>query len=97
MARVWLKAYPTWEMLGFFFGLDESNACRGSNDVLKTLEAMGTVPPERRPRKQGRSLEEVIEAEPEVAVLVDGNEQRIRRPSDGWQAQKPYDSGKVAR
>jgi hypothetical protein len=94
MALVWLKVYPTWEVLGYFFGLDESNARKGSKDVLKTLEAMGSFPLERRPRKQGRSLEEVIEAVPEVAVLIDSKEQRIRRPSGGWQAQKPYYSGK---
>lgn len=55
---------------------------------------MGTFPFERPRKKNGRSLEEVIQTAPEVRVLVDSKEQRIRRPSGGWHAQKPYYSGK---
>jgi hypothetical protein len=94
MALVWLKVYPTWEVLGYFFGLDEANARKGSKDVLQTLAEMGTFPLERPRTKQGRSLAEVMESVPEVRVLVDSKEQRICRPSGGWQAQKPYYSGK---
>lgn len=94
MALVWLKLYPTWEVLGYFFGVHETTAMRDTKDVLQTLEAMGTFPLERPRKKQGHSLAEVIENVPEVRVLVDSKEQRIRRPSGGWEAQKPYYSGK---
>lgn len=94
MALVWLKLYPTWEVLGYLFGVHETTAMRDTKDVLQTLEAMGTFPLERPRKKHGRSLAEVIESVPEVRVLVDSKEQRIRRPSGGWEAQKPYYSGK---
>ncbi len=94
MALVWLKLYPTWEVLGYLFGVHETTAMRDAKDVLQTLEALGTFPLERPKRKHGRSLAEVIESVPEVRVLVDSKEQRIRRPSGGWEAQKPYYSGK---
>ncbi|MGI9182646.1 MAG: transposase family protein [Longimicrobiaceae bacterium] len=45
----------------------------------------------KRPR--GRSLAEVLQEEPELQILIDSREQRIRRPR-GWQAQKPFYSGK---
>lgn len=98
MALVWLKLYPTWEVLGYLFDVHETTAMRDAKDVLQTLEAMGTFPLERPRRKHGRShgrsLAEVIESVPEVRVLVDSKEQRIRRPSGGWEAQNPYYSGK---
>src|SRR3954464_12909196 len=34
MALVWLRVYPTYELLGYFFGLHNGNACRNVADVL---------------------------------------------------------------
>ena len=39
MALVWLRVYPTYEVLSFFFSLHKANAQRGVVDVLVTLEA----------------------------------------------------------
>lgn len=93
-ALVWLRLYPTWEVLGFLFGVEESATRRSTKDVLMRLESMATFPLEERPkRKQGRSLVKLVQACPTVEVIIDSHEQKIRRPK-GWDEQKPYYSGK---
>jgi hypothetical protein len=101
-ARVWLKLYPTWPVLGYLFGVEESAVRRSTKDVLLRLEAMAVFPLEQRApsaqrrspeRRQGRSLAQVVEEEPVLQILIDSREQRIRRPK-GWQNQKPFYSGK---
>jgi hypothetical protein len=94
MTLVWLKVYPTWEVLGFLFGIHERTARREVRDVLEVVKKLARFPLEqRRPRKQGHNLAEVIEQFPAVEILIDSHEQRIRRPT-GWTKQKPYYSGK---
>lgn len=91
---VWLKLYPTWEVLGFLFGVESSATRRGVKDVLARLQASALFPLEVRPRpKQGRKLAEVVQVCPMVEVIVDSHERRIRRPK-GWDAQEPFYSGK---
>ena len=95
MTLVWLRVYPTYELLGFFFSLDQSNAHRHTEDVLKTLDAMTTFSFERssRERKPLRTIEQVMDLFPDVALVIDAKEQRIERPK-GHENQKPYYSGK---
>lgn len=94
MALVWLKLYPTWSVLGYLFSVEETTARRDTREVLSLLEGRASFPLEGRPRgKHGRTLDQVIEQCPGVVVLVDAKEQRTRRPT-GWQAQRPYYSGK---
>jgi DDE superfamily endonuclease/Helix-turn-helix of DDE superfamily endonuclease len=95
MALVWLRVYPTYELLGFFFGLHKRNA---QLNVRAVLEVLGTLDgfPFDRPgpdRKPLRSAAEVMTAFPQVRVIIDGKEQRVNRPT-GYEAQKPYYSGK---
>jgi hypothetical protein len=94
-ALVWLKLYPSWAVLGYLFGVEESATRRSTHDVLERLEGLATFPLERRPprRAAGRSLAEIFEQEPCVEILVDSHEQKTRRPK-GWDAQKPFYSGK---
>lgn len=93
-ALVWLKLYPTWEVLGFLFGVEESATRRSTQDVLARLESMAVFPLERRPRRTpGKSLSKLIEDCPVVEVIIDSHEQRTRRPK-GWERQKPFYSGK---
>jgi hypothetical protein len=93
-ALVWLRLYPTWAVLGFLFGVEESATRRSTRDVLARLESRALFPLEQRPRRpQGRKLAQVIETCPVVEMIVDSHEQRTRRPK-GWDAQKPYYSGK---
>jgi DDE superfamily endonuclease len=95
MALVWLRIYPTYEVLGFFFDLHKRNAQLNVRAALEVLDGLGTFPFDRpgRDRRKLRSAAEVMVAFPQVAVIIDAKEQRINRPA-GYEAQKPYYSGK---
>jgi IS5 family transposase len=95
MALVWLRVYPTYELLGFFFGLHKRNAQLNVRDALAVLDTTDDFPFDRpgRDRKKLGSLAEVMAAFPEARVIIDSKEQRVNRPR-GYQAQKPYYSGK---
>jgi len=95
MALMWLKVYPTYEVLGFFFTLHKSNAFRGVDDVLAVLETLASFAFERptKERKQLHTVEDVMDLFPGVRLVIDAKEQRIQRPK-GWENQKPYYSGK---
>jgi hypothetical protein len=95
MALVWLRVYPTYEVLGFFFDLHKRNAQLNVRAVLATLDTIDDFPFDRpnRDRKKLPSAAAVMAAFPEVGVLIDSKEQRVNRPT-GYDAQKPYYSGK---
>jgi DDE superfamily endonuclease/Helix-turn-helix of DDE superfamily endonuclease len=96
LTLVWLKVYPTYEVLGLLFGLDKGNALRNARDVLEVLETLDNFPFDRPPegRPKLRSLAQVMEAYPAVRLVVDSKEQRIYRPSGSHERQKPFYSGK---
>jgi hypothetical protein len=89
MALVWLRVYPTYELLGYFFGLHNGNACRNVADVLAVLEALGDFPFDRPNRDGDRakldSAAAVMDAFPEVRLVVDTKDQRGRRPGRRYQ------------
>jgi hypothetical protein len=95
MALAWLRLYPTYEVLGLLFGLDRGNAHRSAEDVLTTLAAMGTFPFERPPsdRQKLGTVAAVMDAFPQVKLVIDAKEQRVERPR-GESRQKPFYSGK---
>src|SRR5207237_10167848 len=47
MALVWLRLYPTYELLGFFFGLHKRNAQLNVRDVLAVLDTIDDFPLDR--------------------------------------------------
>ncbi len=100
MALVWLRVYPTYEVLSFLFSLHKSNAQRGALDVLATLEAHTVFVCERpaKERQKLRSVQAVMDAFPEVRLVIDAKEQRVHRPggndAQGNSLQKPFYSGK---
>ncbi len=100
MALVFLRVYPTYEVLAFFFSLHKANAQRGVVDVLATLEAHTVFVCERpaEERKKLRSVQAVMDAFPNVRLVIDAKEQRVQRPSgedeSGNSRQKPFYSGK---
>jgi hypothetical protein len=100
MALVWLRTYPTYEVLGFFFSLHKTNARHNVEAALDVLLSVTAFEFERPPkeRKKLTSVQAVMDAFPEVALVIDTKEQRIRRPSgrdgEGNSRQKPYYSGK---
>jgi hypothetical protein len=98
LALVWLRAYPTYALLGVLFGLDEGNALRNARDVVAVLEGLGDFPfdrPDGDPaRRRLSTLAEVMDAFPAVRLVIDTKEQRCRRPAGPFAAQKPYYSAK---
>jgi len=95
MALLWLRIYPTYEVLGFFFGLHKRNAQLNVRTVLEVLDALSDLPFDRpgKDRKKLRSAAAVMAAFPDVQFIIDAKEQRINKPA-GEKKQKPYYSGK---
>jgi hypothetical protein len=96
LALFWLRVYPTYQVLGFFFALHKTNArhtARGVLAVLRTLDHFPFDDPDPTARTPARTPAEVMAAFPQVQVVIDAKEQRTQRPK-GYAAQKPYDSGK---
>lgn len=93
LATIWLRQYPTGEVLGYFFGVSEPTARRTVARMLPALEQAGRATFRWPSREQGRSLPEILEDCPELAVVIDTFEQRVRRPTDKQKANEHY-SGK---
>jgi DDE superfamily endonuclease/Helix-turn-helix of DDE superfamily endonuclease len=95
MALLWLRVYPTYEVLGFFFALHRRNAQLNVRRALEVLDGLDDFRFDRpgKGRKKLRSAAEVMAAFPQVRVIIDAKEQRINKPQ-GEQAQRPYYSGK---
>lgn len=91
---MYLKCYPTYDVMAFITGLDRSRCCRWINilfSVLKQTLGRQLVLPQR----QIRSVEEFIKLYPEVKdVFIDGTERRIQRPQNSKRRKKVY-SGKA--
>ena len=92
---VWLRQYPTNEVLGYLFGVSDSTVSRVVARVLPVLEAAGrdTMRMPDPGRKRRRSLEALLAETPELAVIIDTFEQRVQRPRDRPTADAHY-SGK---
>jgi len=90
---VWLRHYPTQEVLGYLFGASDSTALRAIRRCLPLLEQAGKdtmrMPD---PGKGGRKgLPALLRDTPELAVVIDTFEQRTQRPK---RQQRAYYSGK---
>jgi hypothetical protein len=103
MTLFWLRVYTTYEVMGFFYELNKTNIEDNLKDILATLEGMSTFRYDRPggERKKLNSVGEVMDAFPDVRLVIDAKEQRIQRPKakkDGegqpQDRQKPYYSGK---
>jgi hypothetical protein len=96
LALFWLRVYPTYEALGFFFGLHKTNARHTARGALAVLRTLGHFPfddPDPTARTPVGDPAEVMAAFPEVRLVIDAKEQRTQRPN-GYAAQRPYYSGK---
>jgi hypothetical protein len=103
MTLFWLRIYPSYPVMAFFFSVDQSTICRNIAEILAVLLTLTDFEFERpsaeRPKRT--SPEAVMDAFPEIALILDGKEQRIRRPKtqkdeagNPTDTQKPYYSGK---
>jgi hypothetical protein len=93
LAVVWLRQYPTREVLGYLFGVSDSSALRAVRRCLPILEKAGKdamrMPDPGRGRRKG--LPALLKDTPGLAVVIDTFEQRIQRPK---RRQRAYYSGK---
>lgn len=90
---VWLRQYPTQEVLGFLFGVSDSTAKRAVDRCLPVLEKAGKdtmrMPDPGRGRR--KKLPTLLNDTPGLAVVIDSFEQRTQRPK---RRQRAYYSGK---
>jgi hypothetical protein len=95
LSVVWLRRYPTHEVLGYLFDVGEWTAGRAIHRVLPVLEASGrdTMRMPDPGKKRRHSLDSLLAETPELVVLVDTFEQRVQRHREPSQANQHY-SGK---
>jgi hypothetical protein len=79
---VWLRLYPNHEVLGYLFGVSDSTVSRVIERMLPLLEQAGrdTMRLPDPGKKQRRQMSELLQAIPELTVVVDSFEQRVQRP-----------------
>ena len=72
MTLFWLRAYTTYEVLGFFYGLDKTSVEDNLSDVLDTLIGMTTFSFERPQAEvpKLRSVQEVMDAFPAIRHII---------------------------
>ena len=82
LAIVWLRQYPTNEVLGFLFGVSDSTVSRLVSRWVPVLAQVGKDQM-RMPdpgRKHRRTLDELLKEIPELGVVIDTFEQPVQRP-----------------
>jgi len=81
LAVIWLRQYPTNEVLGFLFGVSDSTVSRLINRLVPLLEASGkdTMRMPDPGRKHRKELDTLLAETPELAVIIDTFEQRVQR------------------
>lgn len=93
---MYMKTYPTYDVLSFIVGFHRTRACQWVLFLLPILEqtlGRAAVLPER----QIRTIEEFLEQFPEVTeVFGDVTERRIQRPKNKRRQQKTYSGKKKA-
>jgi len=92
---IWLRLYPTQEVLGYFFGVSQAVVSHYIAHTLPVLEQAGRdtmrMPDPGRKRRPG--LHQLVAALPAIMVVIDSFEQKVQRPPDKAE-QKQYYSGK---
>jgi len=91
----YFKLYPLQILLGFLFGMGQSQAnewIRRLTEVLRFALSLMECLPEREPHV----LEKTLTKDGETEFVIDGAEREICRPTD-YEKQKKYYSGKKKR
>lgn len=89
---IYFKLYPLQAVVGYLFGMSQSQACewvRKLSGVLKAALGFLDHLPERNPE----NLETVLAADGSDEIAVDGTERRVQRPKNPEKQKKCY-SGK---
>ena len=92
---IWLRKYPTQEVLGYLFGVSDTSAGRVVKRLLPMLETSGraTMKMPDPGRKKRRQLSDLLADTPELVVVIDTFEQRVQRHKERKQADEHF-SGK---
>jgi hypothetical protein len=92
---IWLRKYPTQEVLGYLFGISDTSAGRVITRLLPLLEKTGraTMKMPDPGRKQRRQLSDLLADTPGLVVVIDTFEQRVQRHKEPKKADE-YFSGK---
>ena len=98
LTTIWLRKYPTNEVMGYLFGTSDTTVGRYLKRVLPLLEAAGrdTMRLPDPGRKRRRQLDDLLKETPELAVIIDTFEQAVQRPKNRSEADLYY-SGKKKR
>lgn len=95
MTVIWLRVYPTNEVLAYLFNVSDSTVSRVVNRVVPLLAASGKdtfrMPDPRR--KHRRELPDLINEVPDLDIIIDSFEQRVQRLPNREEADRYY-SGK---
>jgi DDE superfamily endonuclease/Helix-turn-helix of DDE superfamily endonuclease len=95
---IWLRQYPTQDVLGYFFSVSQASVSRYVERVLPVLEQDGRDRM-RMPdpgRKRRRKLQELLGDMPEIMVVIDSFEQKVQRPRDSTVRDAWYSGKKKA-
>ena len=92
---VWLRRYPTHEVLAWLFGVSDSTTVRIVARILPLLARLGhdTMRFPDPGKHHRRKFDELLAELPELAVVIDSFEQKVQRPQQRSEADKWY-SGK---
>lgn len=73
MTLFWLRAYTTYEVLGYFYGLDKTSIGDNLKDVLSTLVKIASFKLDRAPAEvpKLRSVRDVVNILPELRLICD--------------------------
>jgi hypothetical protein len=95
LAVLWLRQYPTNEVVGFLFGVSDSTVSRTLGRLLPLLSASGkdTMRMPDPGRKHRKELDVLLAETPQLAVIIDTFEQRVQRSKDRAEADAHF-SGK---
>ncbi len=92
----YMKCYPTYDLAGFLFESDRSQACRWVKELLPILQA--SLDRELvLPKRKLNSVKEFVQYFPGVKdIFIDGTERPVQRPTKDKRQAKHY-SGKKKR
>jgi len=81
---IWLRVYPTHDVLGYVFGVSAITVGRIIKRVLPLLEQAGrdTMRMPDPGKKRRRHWDDLLHDTPELAVVIDSFEQKVQRPKN---------------
>ena len=89
----WFKVYPTFDVMAFFFGMSQTQACQWAHRLAPVLESAL----KRKlclPERKAHSLEKTLAEFPALTFIVDGTDRPCCRPKHGMTRKARYSGRK---